>query len=132
MSITIQYSEAFKSIKSLWLMCLVLSLSCTQNEPYTPRDGEGTLSLFLNPIRLDYLLPGSLFKVSGQGLISEATYQVSLDLNQSTGIIRIPLELVEVQDSLLVRWPVEQALNTAVGPALGSILVEASFKSPQF
>ncbi|MAD61387.1 MAG: hypothetical protein CMH49_07745 [Myxococcales bacterium] len=128
MSINKPYIGVFKSIRGLCLMGLVLSLSCTQNEPYTPREGEGTLSLFLNPIRLDYLLPGSLFRVSGQGLISEATYQVSLDLNQSTGIIRIPLELLEVQDSLLVRWPVEQALSTAIGPALGSILVEASLR----
>lgn len=122
------FKYVLRSIISFCIICLIVGTSCTQNEPYKPREGEGTLSLFLNPIRLDYLLPGSVFRVSGQGLISEASYQVSLDLNQSTGIVRLPLELVEIQDGLLVRWPVEQALSTETGPALGSILVEVSLR----
>jgi hypothetical protein len=104
-------------------------VSCTQNEPYKPRSTEGVLSIFLNPVRLDELLPGGYFKITGQGLIEDATYQVSLDLNQATTITRIPLEMIEILDGLLVRWPVQEGLNIPEGSALGSILVEASLRN---
>ncbi len=114
----------------LLAVILIASLaeSCTHNEPYQPRESEGVLKIILNPIRLDQLLPGGYFLITGQGLIQEANYLVYLDLNEATAVRRIPLEMIEIKDGLLVRWPIDEGLTTSEGEAVGSVLVEASLR----
>ena len=102
--------------------------SCSYNEPNDPRMATGNLSIFLNPVRLGIVLPGSYFPITGQGLLEEASYEVYLDLNETNQVRRIPLESVNVEEGILVRWPIEEGLNIQDGAALGSILVEATLR----
>lgn len=111
-----------------FIALLLGCFSCTYNEPYEPKESEGVLNLTLSPINLAELLPGGYFRITGQGLIEEADYTVSLDLEEASGSRRILLELIEIRDGLLVRWPVNEGLTTPVGLARGSVLVEASLR----